>query len=321
MIHLLGLHNMDVGLDILLPIIEDSNESHHLRLIAINSARDELKEDGDKIKPIFMPMLKNDSLILELRVAALDILLGTYMYEEDYDAIYEYLKDEKGDQAHKHLYNYFYTTLSSYVTNTKCANVMSEISEKYLPKLETPVSLDSFLTGNYRIGFTHTGPDYGESMQVKVISDPVTKSVDSVELMLDNFVLGLETKRRFHLKLHGLMDWFITDKIKETKFDRKYVRELLEIVKKQGLVLPKQSNIHVEFIMYKNEQAVFAVQYGEDYFTTSKLMEGAILNPVTFRSSKSADKRRSYRGLKFAAGHVAAGHVTHGLFDRNDFKR
>lgn len=124
MVHLVGLYNLGVDLDILLSIIQDDNESPHLRLIAIKSAVGKLKENTDKVTSIFIPMLKNEHLDFELRVAALNVLLTTKISEKDFDVVYKYLKDEHGDLYHKHLYNYFYSTLTSYVDDTKCTTSM-----------------------------------------------------------------------------------------------------------------------------------------------------------------------------------------------------
>lgn len=67
-----------------------------------------------------MSLLKNESLHFELRVAALDTLLESHMPIEEYDEIYEYLKEESGSLNHQHLYNYFYTTLQSNTFEMEC---------------------------------------------------------------------------------------------------------------------------------------------------------------------------------------------------------
>lgn len=75
-----------------------------------------------QVKRDFMYLLKNESLHFELRVAALDTLLESHLPIEEYDEIYEYLKDESGSLNHQHLYKYFYTSLQSNNYKIKCYN-------------------------------------------------------------------------------------------------------------------------------------------------------------------------------------------------------
>lgn len=70
-------------------------------------------------------MLKSEELGLELRVAALNVLIETNKDVSDFKEVYEYLKEEsEEDNNMKHLYHYLYSSLASYAIDTKCESTL-----------------------------------------------------------------------------------------------------------------------------------------------------------------------------------------------------
>lgn len=126
------------------------------------------------------------------------------------------------------------------------------------------------MTGNYRLSFSNTGPDYGSTTQVKMIGDPITKTLDYIQLTFDSFKLGLQSKQTYHVKIHGVMDKIIEEVIKTNVIDKKYVQQFIKIKNENYQSLPKQKKIHIELIVYENDKAVFAAHYDENIIKNSR---------------------------------------------------
>lgn len=116
----MALKNMDSPLHICLDLIKNEHLRPDLRIIAINSAASKFKHKTKTVRDILMPILQNESHPLDLRVAALNGLIESKMPLTKFELVYNYLKTENGNLAHRHLYHYLYSSLASYKVDTRC---------------------------------------------------------------------------------------------------------------------------------------------------------------------------------------------------------
>lgn len=135
--------------------------------------------------------------------------------------------------------------------------------------MKLPTSKYSWLTGNYRIGFTDPGPDIGTTLHLRTIANPNTNFIETIEITQDTSMMGLHRKYKLYLKVKGVWDEILKTTLVGKK--PKNINEFIEILKKHTLKLHKRP-LNVEIILFVDNKAVFTTQYTKKHFNNKSYL-------------------------------------------------
>lgn len=164
---------------------------------------------------MYWPILVNRTEHLEMRIAALTLLIVSNPSPNRLISLYWYLKEE----PNPHLYNYYYTTLKSvertkfpcyarmlvyfiyfnylstihfyFITFFSFAN-RSGIAAQFARIMRKPPSNQQILTGNYMFDYQDSKRHFGAFVQGIVIANSVTNAPEMAYITLNNHGTGLD---------------------------------------------------------------------------------------------------------------------------------
>ncbi|XP_065331597.1 vitellogenin-2 [Cloeon dipterum] len=192
MMYVQAMGNVRIGpvTSYLEPIITGKlNFSRQLRYLAIWAASDELIDGNpEKVREIFWPILANRQNELELRSAALTMLLRSEPTTQRFMNILWFMVSDPSHQ----LYKFFYTTLFSF-SNTKfpCYSKLAAAAQQIQRMAPKPQHHASALTTSNEI-IDFVDPDYeiGHMYQLTLIGSERSDNADITYLHADMHVQG-----------------------------------------------------------------------------------------------------------------------------------
>ncbi|XP_043675802.1 vitellogenin-like isoform X2 [Vespula pensylvanica] len=241
MIWLEGLANIQLGrvVEFLESIASGKNaESRHFRVLAAWASLPSAPLRPEIIYPVYWPMLVNKTEHLEMRIAALTLLIVSNPTPSRLISLYWYMKTE----PNLHLYNYFYTTLKSMEQTTyPCYLHMGSIAAQFTRVLRKPSNNKLLLTGNYLFDYKDTYRKFGAMLHGIVIANPATNIPEAMYVTLNNYGSGTTINHvSLYIKAEGLLHSLSTylenptqvkDILNQYKLDRKEIAPVhLEII-------------------------------------------------------------------------------------------
>lgn len=243
MVWLQGLANIQLGrvVEFLEPIASGNNaESRHFRVLAawaslptallrpdvvsneavfiLQQALDVMLEFSFQIYPVYWPILVNRTEHLEIRIAALTLLLVSSPTSSRLISLYWYMQSEPS----QHLYNYFYTTLKSlerttypcylhmyvyiYNLNYEIFRNCTPIFVKYIyncrgaiaaqfTRVLRPPRNQYLITGSYVFDYQDIHRKFGALIQGTVIANPLTNIPEVLHVTLNTYGAGNNINR------------------------------------------------------------------------------------------------------------------------------
>ncbi|XP_071651940.1 uncharacterized protein [Temnothorax longispinosus] len=281
MVWLEGLANIQLGrvVEFLEPIASGNNaESRHFRVLAAWASIPTAPLRPDVIYPVYWPILLNRTEHLEMRVAALTLLIVSSPTSNRLISLYWYMQNEPS----QHLYNYFYTMLKSIERTTyPCYKRISKIAAQFSRVLREP-DREYLTTGNYLVDYQDSLRGFGAMLHGIVIANPSTNIPEVIYVTLNNYASGTHINHvSLYIKAEGIFHSLATSFENPT-----YIKDILKEFK---LDERKKGPVHLEIITRIQEKTVLCVHWNE-----TNIVEG-----LKYLSSLSDNIYQTYYNMEF----------------------
>ncbi|XP_051171445.1 uncharacterized protein LOC127288178 isoform X1 [Leptopilina boulardi] len=252
MVWLQGLANIQLGriVEFLEPIASGSNsESRHLRVAAAWASLPTAPLRPDVIYPVYWPILINRTEHLELRIAALTLLIVSNPSPSRLISLYWYMKGEPD----MHLYNFFYTTLKSMErTNFPCYVHIGGLAAQFTRMLPKIMRNKFIVTGNYLFDYQDTYRHFGAMIHGILIANPMTNMPEVIYVTLNNHGSGINLNHvSLYIKAEGFLHTMTTYLDSPTRIS--------DILKRFKINPKSLTPPHFEIIVRVQEKAVLCL--------------------------------------------------------------
>ncbi|XP_050428218.1 uncharacterized protein LOC126838118 [Adelges cooleyi] len=257
MLYIEAFSNMKIDniLDFLQPIINDRNRSRHIRLVAIWASNPATTTYPEKVADVFWPLLTNRSEPLEIRTAALNMLLMSQPTISRLLTLYWFMQTEPNQQ----MYNYYYTTINSMV-NSKypCYNKNSRAASQIVRFVAQ--KWHNWATGNYLLDYEDPVRGYGGIVQTILIANERTGFPSVLRLKAEQHSFGMSSEFEIHIKAEGLVAGIkkeIFSSFGKPPAEPIDVSEILKALEKAKLTIREDEELHFEMIIKINKQTIY----------------------------------------------------------------
>ncbi|XP_018353413.1 PREDICTED: uncharacterized protein LOC108755104 [Trachymyrmex septentrionalis] len=276
-----GLANIQLGkvVEFLEPIATDNNaESRHFRVLAAWASIPTAPLRPDVIYPVYWPILLNRTEHLEMRVAALTLLIVSSPTPNRLISLYWYMQNE----PNQHLYNYFYTMLKSMERTTyPCYRRISKIAAQFSRVLRVPNN-EYMITGNYLIDYQDSLRRFGAMLHGIIIANPSTNIPEVIYVTLNNYASGTHLNHvSLYIKAEGISHSLATSFENPTN-----IKDILKEFKLDERI---KGPMHLEIITRIQEKTVLCVHWNE-----TNIVEG-----LKYLSSLSDNIYQMYYNMEF----------------------
>ncbi|CAK9803774.1 vit-6 [Anthophora quadrimaculata] len=255
MIWLEGLANIQLGrvVEFLEPIASGNNaESRHFRVLAAWASLPTAPLRPDVIYPVYWPILINRTEHLEMRVAALTLLIVSSPTPSRLISLYWYMQSEPS----QHLYNYFYTILRSMERTTHPCYVHIGVIAAQFTRVLRPTRNKYLITGNYLFDYQDTYRKFGAMIHGIVIANPLTNIPEVLYVTLNTYGSGVNIKHvSLYIKAEGLLQSLSAHVDGPT--------QVKDILKQFKLDQKQNGPVHLEVIARIQEKTVLCLHLNE----------------------------------------------------------
>ncbi|XP_043523814.1 uncharacterized protein LOC122535938 isoform X2 [Frieseomelitta varia] len=281
MIWLEGLANIQLGrvVEFLEPIASGNNaESRHFRVLAAWASLSTAPLRPDVIYRVYYPILINRTEHLEMRVAALTLLIVSSPTPSRLISLYWYMQSESS----QHLYNYFYTILKSIQRTTHpCYIHIGTIAAQFTRVLR-PTTNPYLITGNYLFDYQDTYRKFGAMIHGIVIANPLTNIPEVLYVTINTYGNGINMNHvSLYIKAEGLLHSLSTHLDGPT--------QVKDILKQFKLDQKQNGPVHLEVIARIQEKTVLCLH----------LNETNIIKGFKYLSSLSDNIYHIYQNMEF----------------------
>ncbi|XP_012522846.1 uncharacterized protein LOC105828849 [Monomorium pharaonis] len=281
MVWLEGLANIQLGrvVEFLEPIASGSNAESHFRVLAAWASIPTAPLRPDIIYPVYWPILLNRTEHLEMRVAALTLLVVSSPTPNRLISLYWYMQNE----PNQHLYNYFYTMLKSMERTTyPCYKRISKIAVQFSRVLCVPKN-EYLTTGNYLVDYQDSSRRFGAMLHGIIVANPSTNIPEVIYASLNNYASGTHINHvSLYIKAEGIFHSLATS------FE-KNPTNIKDILKEFKLDERQKGPVHLEIITRIQEKTVLCV-----YWNETNIIEG-----LKYLSSLSDNIYQTYYNMEF----------------------
>ncbi|KAL0100276.1 hypothetical protein PUN28_019574 [Cardiocondyla obscurior] len=276
-----GLANIQLGkvVEFLEPIASGNNaDSQHFRVLAAWASLPTASLRPDVIYPVYWPILLNRTEHLEMRAAALTLLIVSSPTPNRLISLYWYMQNEPS----QHLYNYFYTMLKSMERSTyPCYKHISKIAAQFSRILWKPNN-EYLTTGNYLVDYQDSFRRFGAMLHGIIIANPSTNIPEVIYVTLNNYASGTHVNHvSLYIKAEGVFHSLATSFESPT-----YIKDILKEFK---LDERRKAPVHLEVITRIQEKTVLYVHWNE-----TNIVEG-----FKYLSSLSNNIYQTYYNMEF----------------------
>ncbi|XP_014239788.1 uncharacterized protein LOC106661112 isoform X2 [Cimex lectularius] len=268
MLYLQGLNNIELGhvLDFLTPVITGKESSdNNIRFIAVWTTLQSINTNPSKVYDVYWPVFSNKSETLELRAAALTLLLMSNPSTSRFLSIYWFMQGETCEQ----LYNFYYTSIQSLaVTNFPCYAKIAREAKKI--SRFVPAKSRIWATGNYILDYEDPERANGGLLQTLLIASEQTGLPNVFIFLVEQHSLGHSRSYLLHLKVGGLASELCNefDKISKSNYGGDKISKVLQILNNMNVPLKKAEDLHLEVILKVDRRTVFSRHLNKTTFTS-----------------------------------------------------
>lgn len=277
MLYLEGLSNMEVGqvVDFLEPVIKGNvtdlsrHSSHHIRFLAVWATMSTAPHSPRRVYQLYWPILTNSSEHLEMRVAALTMLMISVDSPARYWSLYWYIHG----QNNNHLYNFFYTTLHSLAqTKYPCYAHLAQAASQLVRVVPEPVD-STWPTKNYIIDYEHQSLGVGGFLQLFMIGSERTFQPSVIYL-----TFGKHASQRVlsdvsvYLKLQGVSEAAQAALMKIETSNMK-VPQLIELLRSMKVNTKYPEPVHVEILLKREGRVILCHHFNNSFNSLSTLKD------------------------------------------------
>ncbi|XP_076676903.1 vitellogenin-5 isoform X2 [Andrena cerasifolii] len=285
MIWLEGLANIQLGrvVEFLEPIASGNNAESHFRVLAAWASLPTAPLRPDVIYPVYWPILINRTEHLEMRVAALSLLIASSPTPSRLISLYWYMQSE----PNQHLYNYFYTTLKSIERTTyPCYVHIGAIAAQFTRVLHRSPRNQYLITGNYVFDYQDTYRKFGVLIHGSVVANPLTNIPEVLHVTLNTYGSGNNINHvSLYIKAEGILQSLSTYLDGPT--------QVKDILKQFKLDQKQNGPVHLEVIARIQEKTVLCLH----------LNETTITKGFKFMSSLPENMYHMYQNMEFHMNH------------------
>lgn len=279
MLYLEGLSNMEMGqvVDFLEPVIQGNvtdlsrHSSHHIRFLAVWATMSTAPRSPGKVYQLYWPILTNSSEHLEMRVAALTMLMVSVDGPARYWSLYWYIRG----QNNNHLYNFFYTTLHSLAqTKYPCYSHLAQAASQLVRIVPEPEDR-TWPTGNYIIDYEHQSLGVGGLLQLFMVGSERTFQPSVILLSFAKHASQrMLADVSVYLKLQGVSEAAQAALMKMDTLNMK-VPQLVELLRSMKVNPKDPEPVHIE-IMLKREGRVVLCYHLNNTFNSAGTLKDKI---------------------------------------------
>ncbi|XP_012215404.1 uncharacterized protein [Linepithema humile] len=282
MIWLEGLANIQLGrvVEFLEPIASGNNaESRHFRVLAAWASLPTAPLRPDVIYPVYWPILINRTEHLEMRAAALTLLVVSSPTPNRLMSLYWYMQSE----PNQHLYNYFYTMLKSMERTTyPCYKRIGRIAAQFSRILQKPTNGEYLVTGNYLMDYQDSSRRFGAMLNGVIIANPSTNIPEVIYVTLNNYGSGTHINHvSLYVRAEGIFHSLATSAENPTN--------IKDILKEFKLNERQKGPVHLEVIARIQDKTVLCVHWNETN----------IIDGLKHLSSLSDNMYHMYHNMEF----------------------
>ncbi|XP_034189310.1 uncharacterized protein LOC117608379 isoform X1 [Osmia lignaria lignaria] len=285
MIWLEGLANIQLGrvVEFLEPIASGNNaESRHFRVLAAWASLPTAPLRPDVIYPVYWPILINRTEHLEMRVAALTLLIISSPTPNRLISLYWYMQSI----FDQHLYNYFYTILKSVEHTTHPCYVHIGTIATQFTRVLRPMKNKYIITGNYLFDYQDTYRKFGAMIHGIVIANPLTNIPEVLYVTVNTYGNGININHvSLYIKAEGLLHSLSTYMDSPT--------QIKDILKQFKLDQKQNGPVHLEIIARIQEKTVLCLH----------LNETNIIKGFKYLSSLPDNIYNIYQNMEFHVNH------------------
>ncbi|XP_068157824.1 vitellogenin-5 [Drosophila tropicalis] len=266
MLYLQGLSNLQLGnvASYLEPIVSDPNENEDLKFMAAWTTLALADTRAERIYEIYWPIFESRNASLELRVAAVTLLLISNPTAARLISIHRIIQSE----TDPHMINYYRTTVTSISETTyPCYQHLRRLlsyMHRHLPQKPEP---RYWVTGNYIFDYRDSKFGIGAMLQAFLVGDPKSDMPVVAYFKFDTEALGKFTGQlALYIKARGLPDAILsTIKLKNNSepFSFRSLKTLLSMLK-APIINPQ--NLHIEFILQMEGKTVLSYYLNQRMF-------------------------------------------------------
>ncbi|XP_017765465.1 PREDICTED: uncharacterized protein LOC108554635 [Eufriesea mexicana] len=259
MIWLEGLANIQLGrvVEFLEPIASGNNaESRHFRVLAAWASLSTAPLRPDVIYPVYWPILINRTEHLEMRVAALTLLIVSSPTPSRLISLYWYMQSEPS----QHLYNYFYTILKSMEHTTHPCYIHIGVIAAQFTRVLRSTANQYIITGNYLFDYQDTYRKFGAMIHGIVIANPLTNIPEVLYVTVNTYGSRININHvSLYIKAEGLLHSLSTHLDGPT--------QIKDILKQFKLDQKQNGPVHLEVIARIQEKTVLCLHLNETSIT------------------------------------------------------
>ncbi|XP_055851471.1 uncharacterized protein LOC129915809 [Episyrphus balteatus] len=257
MLYLQGLSNLQLGnvANYLDPIVNNEGEDDDIKFLAAWATLPLATTRPDKIYEIYWPIFESKNATLELRVAAVTLLLISNPTPARLISIHRIIQSE----TCRHMINYYRTTITSISETTfPCYQHLRRLlsyMHRHLPQKPEP---RYWVTGNYIFDYRDSKFGIGAMLQAFVVGDPISDLPVVMYFKFDTEALGKFTGQlALYIKARGLPDAVIGRLMKPEANTIKFadLKTILELLKAPRI---ESKPLHLELIVQMEGKSVLS---------------------------------------------------------------
>ncbi|XP_052835811.1 uncharacterized protein LOC128252259 isoform X2 [Drosophila gunungcola] len=266
MLYLQGLNNLQLGnvANYLEPIVQDPNENEDLKFQAAWTTLALSDKRAERIYEVYWPIFESRNASLELRVAAVTLLLISNPTAARLISIHRIIQSE----TDPHMINYYRTTVTSISETTyPCYQHLRRLLSYMHRHLPQKPESRYWVTGNYIFDYRDSKFGIGAMLQVFLVGDPKSDMPVVAFFKFDTEALGKFTGQlALYIKARGLPDT-ILNKMQSRNgsdpFTFKSIKALLAML--QAPIISSK-DLHLEFILQMEGKTVLSYYLNQRMF-------------------------------------------------------
>ncbi|KAI8129767.1 Vitellogenin-1 [Lucilia cuprina] len=279
MLYLQGLSNLQVGnvANYLDPIVSNGEENQDIKFLAAWTTLSLAPDRAERIYEIYWPIFESRNASLELRVAAVTLLLISNPTAARLISIHRIIQSE----TDPHMINYYRTTITSISETTyPCYQNLRRLlsyMHRHLPQKPEP---RYWVTGNYIFDYRDSKFGIGAMLQALLVGDPKSDLPVVAYLQFDTEALGKFTGQlALYIKARGLPDTMFKTLMKTNGDPKKYIN-IQSLLKLLDAPIIDTKPLHLEFILKMEGKAVLSYYLNER--TYQKITYKDLIDRIAF---------------------------------------
>nr|CAD7437537.1 unnamed protein product [Timema bartmani] len=269
LLYLDGLSNIELGrvFEYLEPIIRGnvtvrSSQPHHIRYRAIWATASRASYHREQVYHLYWPLLANTSEHLEVRVAALSMLVISQPSPGLFLNLFWFMQRE----VNPHLYYHYYTTLQSLVDSKyPCYTTLGELVKR-LARFVRPPSEPQWSSGNYILDYSDETHGFGSLAHVSMVGDERSGLPNVFHLTLSSHTMERSiTQLSLFVRIEGVLD-AVKHQLFKVQEEESSISEILMVLQQLNITSVEQRPIHLEVAVKLDGRVIFTQYFNQSAF-------------------------------------------------------